>query len=309
LTIDPRLRLTGRDYALIALVCLAWAGNFLTSKLALREFPPFEFSALRLALLALLLSPFLKRPGPGQWRLLIAVALCNGALHFGLSFWSLKLSATLASPAILLQSYVPMAALLAWWLRGERFHWRTGAAIALSFLGVLVLGFDPVVLHSPAALAMMLVSAFFLALGTVLMRGLSGLDLFSQQGWTAVIGVLPLCAVSFAIEPDARASLLHASWLAWGGVAYSAIVASLIGHGFYYSLVQRHPVASITPFLLVTPVLATGLGIAILGDQPGPRLWLGGAMVLGGVLVIGLRNLAKLYQQRQTPTADPSPLA
>ena len=307
MAIDSRLRLSGRDYALIALICLAWAGNFLTSKLALREFPPFEFSALRLILLSLLLAPLLKRPAPGQWKLLLAVALCNGALHFGLSFWSLKLSATLASPAILLQSYVPMAALLAWWLRGERFHWRTGAAIALSFLGVLVLGFDPVVLHSPAALVMMLVSAFFLALGTVLMRGLTGQNVFSQQGWIAVIGVLPLCAISLAIEPDARASLLHASGLAWGGVFYSALVASLIGHGLYYSLVQRHPVASITPFLLVTPVLATGLGIVILDDQPGPRLWLGGAMVLGGVLVIGLRNLAKMYQQRQATLADAPP--
>jgi len=309
LSIDPRLRLTGRDFVLIALICLAWAGNFLTSKLALREFSPFEFSALRLALLAVLLLPFLKRPSAGQWRLLLAVGLCNGALHFGLSFWSLKLSKTLASPAIVMQSYVPMAALLAWWLRGERFHWRTGAAIAISFLGVLVLGFDPAVLHSPAALLMMLVSAFFLALGTVLMRGLSGLDVFSQQGWTALIGVLPLCLVSMAIEPDARAALTQASWVAWGGVVYSAIVASLIGHGLYYSLVQRHPVASITPFLLVTPVLATGLGIVMLGDQPGPRLWLGGAMVLGGVLVIGLRNLAKLYQQRQVATVDASPLA
>ena len=306
---DSRLRLSGRDYLLIALICLAWAGNFLTSKLALREFPPFEFSALRLALLSVLLAPFLKRPQPGQWRLLIAVALCNGALHFGLSFWSLKLSATLASPAILLQSYVPMAALLAWWLRGERFHWRTGAAIGLSFLGVLVLGFDPAVLHSPAALVMMLISAFFLALGTVLMRGLSGLGVFSQQGWIAVIGVLPLIMVSLAIEPDARASLSHASALAWGGVVYSAIAASLIGHGLYYSLVRRHPVATITPFLLVTPVLATGFGIALLGDHPGPRLWLGGAMVLGGVLAIGLRNLAKLYQQRQASVTDASPMA
>jgi O-acetylserine/cysteine efflux transporter len=309
LSIDPRLRLSGRDYALVALICLAWAGNFLTSKLALREFPPFEFTALRLLLLAVLLSPLLKRPSPGQWPLLLAVALCNGALHFGLSFWSLKLSATLASPAILLQSYVPMAALLAWWLRGERFHWRTGAAIALSFFGVLVLGFDPVVLHSPQALLLMLVSAFFLALGTVLMRGLIGLDMFSQQGWIALIGLLPLCVVSAAFEPGARAALTQASWVAWGGVVYSAIVASLIGHGLYYHLLQRHPVASITPFLLVTPVLATGLGIVVLGDQPGPRLWLGGAMVLGGVLIIGLRNLAKAYQRRQTVDIDASPMA
>ena len=36
-------------------------------------------------------------------------------------------------------------------------------------------------------------------------------------------------------------------------------------------------------------------------DQVGPRLWLGGGMVLGGVLAIGLRNLAK---QRPAPIAS-----
>ena len=101
--------LGGRDLALVSLVCLAWAGNFLTSKLALLEFPPLLFTALRLCLLVLLLSAFIKRPPPGQWLRLAAVALCNGVLHFGLSFWSLSLSHTLASPAIVMQSYVPMA--------------------------------------------------------------------------------------------------------------------------------------------------------------------------------------------------------
>jgi O-acetylserine/cysteine efflux transporter len=248
---------------------------------------------LRLCLLVLLLSAFIKRPPPGQWLRLAAVALCNGVLHFGLSFWSLSLSHTLASPAIVMQSYVPMAALLAWWLLGERFHWRTGAAIALSFAGVLVLGFDPTVLKSPAALLLMLVSAMFLAIGTVLMRDLRGLDMFSQQGWTAIIGVGPLLLASWLLEPNPRAEIASASWVAWFGVAYAAVIASVVGHGIYYLLVQRHPVAMVTPYLLVAPLLATLLGIFFLGDQVGPRLWLGGAMVLGGVLAIALRNLAK----------------
>lgn len=290
---DSRLGLGGRDIVLVAIICLAWAGNFLTSKLALHEFPPILFTALRMLLLVVLLAGFLKRPAPGQWPRLIAVALCTGVFHFGLSFWALKLSTTLASPAIVMQSYVPMAALLAWGLLGERFHWRTGTAIALSFFGVLVLGFDPAVLQSPTALLVMLVSAFFIALGTVLMRGLKGLDMFSQQGWTAVIALGPLCAFSFALEPQARAALAQASWVGWAGVVYSALVSSLIGHGLYYRLVRKHPVASITPFLLATPLLAALLGIIFLGDTPGPRLWLGGVMVLGGVLVIGLRDLAK----------------
>jgi O-acetylserine/cysteine efflux transporter len=301
LAIESRHRLGGRDLFLVLLICLAWAGNFITSKLSLQEFPPLLFTGLRLCLLAVLLIPFLKRPPTGLWPRLIAVALCNGVLHFGLSFWALSLSKTIASPAILMQSYVPMATLLAWWFIGERFHWRTGAAIALSFLGVLVLGFDPTVLESPAALVLMLISALFLAIGTVLMRDLKGLDPFSQQGWSAVIGVLPLMAGSFLLEPDMRVAVADASWVAWAGVIYAAVVASMIGHGLYYTLLQRHPVAQVTPYLLAAPLLATVLGIVFLHDQVGPRLWLGGAMVLGGVLIIGLRNLAKA---RAAPVAS-----
>ncbi len=290
---DARYALGGRDLFLVGVICLAWAVNFLTSKLALLEFPPMLFTALRLALLVIVLAAFLKRPEPGQWLRLIAVALCNGVLHFGLSFWSLKLSSNLASPAIVLQSYVPMASLLAWWVLGERFHWRTGAAIALSFLGVLVLGFDPSVLQSPMALVLMLISAFFLAVGTVLMRNLRGMDLYNQQGWTAVIGLLPLIVLSLCFEPGVSTAIANASWVAWIGVIYAAIGSSLIGHGIYYVLVQRHPVAQVTPYLLATPVLATILGMVFMHDQHGPRLWLGGAMVLGGVFIIGIRNLAK----------------
>ena len=132
-----------RDLLLVLLIVLAWAGNFLTSALALREIPPFLFTALRFALLALPLLYWMKRPAPGQWPRLIAMGLCVGVLHFGLSFLALKLSGDLSSPAIVLQSYVPMTTLLAWQVLGERFGWRTGVAIALSFAGVLVLGFDP----------------------------------------------------------------------------------------------------------------------------------------------------------------------
>ncbi|GAB6195063.1 DMT family transporter [Lysobacter xanthus] len=285
--------LGGRDLGLVLLICLAWAGNFLTSALALREIPPFLFTALRFAILGLALLPFLKRPESGQWPRLVTIALCLGLLHFGLSFTALKLAGDLASPAIVMQSYVPMTALLGWALLGERFAWRTGLAIATSFAGVLVLGFDPIVLEHPASLISMLVSAVFLALATVLMKRLRGLDVFSQQGFIALISVLPLLAVSHFIEPGAIARLSQASWVAWAGAAYAAFVSSLLGHGLFYVLVRRHPVATVTPWLLLSPVLAIVLGIVFWGDRPGPRLLVGGAMVLGGVLIIALRARAK----------------
>jgi O-acetylserine/cysteine efflux transporter len=286
--------LGAREIGVIALICLAWGGNFLTSAMALRELPPLMFTALRLAVLALALLPWMKLPPRGQWRLLALVALCNVVLHFGLSFWSITLAGDLASPAIAMQSYVPMAVLLAWLLRGERIDARTAAAVLVSFAGILVLGFDPIVLDRPESLLMMLVSALFLALGTVLMRGLSGIDMFSQQGWSAWIGIGPLLLWSSLSEPGAWSALAHAGPVGWGGAIYAGLVASLLGHGLFFRLVQRHPVAQIAPYLLLSPVVAIALGILFWGDRPGPRLWLGGAMVLGGVLVLALHNLARL---------------
>ena len=282
-----------RDLMLVLLIVLAWAGNFLTSALALREIPPFLFTALRFGLLVLPLLYWLKRPPPGQWTRLVAMGLCVGVLHFGLSFLALKLAGDLSSPAIVLQSYVPMTVLLGWLALGERFGWRTGVAVALSFAGVLVLGFDPLVLDRPEALLAMLVSAFFLAVGTVLMKGLRGLDVFNQQGWMAVVSLLPLLAISAFFEPGGFARLASASWVGWFGALYAAFASSLLGHGLYYVLVKRHPVAQVTPWLLLVPVFAVALGIAFWGDRPGPRLFIGGAMVLGGVLGVALRALAK----------------
>lgn len=285
--------MSARDLVLILAICTAWAGNFLFSAYALLEIPAFLYTALRMAIVALVLAPFLKPVPRAQWPRFLAVALCMNVLHFGLSFWALRLAGELSAVAIVMQSYVPMSALLAWLLLGERFAWRTGTAIAASFIGVLVIGFDPSIIDRPAALLAMLVSAAFLALGTVMMRRLGGIGMVSQQGWSALIAIVPLLATSLALEPGALAALGGASARAWVGVLYSALVASLLGHGLYFLLLQRHPVAQLTPWLLLTPLLAVGLGIVFWGDRPGPQLWIGGALVLGGVAAIALRALAR----------------
>lgn len=280
----PRLHLL-----LILAICLVWAVNFLTSALALRELPPLLFTALRLLPLVLLLLPWMHMPNRAQWPRLAAVALCNGALHFGLSFWALKEAGNLASPAIVLQSYIPMTTVLATVFLGEKIGWRTWTGVAISFAGVLVLGFDPIVLDAPFALMLMLLSALSLAVGTVTMRSLTGMHPIGMQGWVALIAVGPLLVWSLMVESGQWQAIQHASPVAWMGVAWAALGASVLGHGLFYWLVQRHPVSTLTPYLLLTPVFAVALGIAFWGDRPGPRLYVGGAMVLGGVLFIALR--------------------
>ena len=103
--------LRGRDLALALLICLCWAVDFLTSAHALQEIPPFLFTALRMGIVVLLLAAFMRPPPRSQWPRLCGIALFTGVLHFGTSFLALRLAGNLSSPAIVTQTYVPMAML------------------------------------------------------------------------------------------------------------------------------------------------------------------------------------------------------
>ncbi|MBA3546149.1 MAG: DMT family transporter [Nannocystis sp.] len=277
---------------LVVLISLAWGGNFLASAVALLSLPPFLYTALRLAMVLVILAPWLRAPAPGHWPRLVAVALLNGSLHFGINFWALRAAGDLSSVAIGLQSHVPISVILSVWLLGERISRTTAIAVALAFVGVLVMGLDPTVADQPLALALCLLAAFALALGSTLMRRLAGVGVFSLQAWGAVLGIPLMLAVSAVLEGDPRVHLAAAPLVAYGGAAYSAIAASILGHGGYYWLVQRHGVSPVSPYTLLTPLFAVLLGVLVWGDRPGPRLAIGGALVLGGVLLIALRRRA-----------------
>lgn len=286
--------------ALVLVICLVWGFNFIASAAGVAHFPAFLFTVLRFALVLGLLLPWLRRPPAGQgWRLVV-VALLNGALHFSLYFMALRHSADISSVAVAMQLYVPFSVLIAVCLLGERIGWRSALAIVIAFIGVLVVGFDPLVFTQLDALALTIASAFCLGLGSVLMRGLAGIGVMNFQAWSALISLPVLLAMSMAFEQDHWALVRTAGWVPWSAALYSAVGGSIIGHGLFYYLVQRRPVAEVTPYLLLTPVLGVAFAILFWGDQPGWRLYAGAALVLGGVLGLSLRLRSK-YRARTAP--------
>ena len=286
----------------LLLICLIWAGNFVASAVAVDHLPPVTVTAMRFAAVFALLFPLLRRPRRDQWFNLLVACWCMGALHFGLLFMALERSVDVSSVAILMQAYVPISTLLAILVLGERIGWRTISGIAVAFGGVLVVGLDPVVLAQLDVLVMVLGAAFFLGLGTIFMRRIQGVGLFSFQAWNALLSLIPLVVLALWLESPLDA-LAASSWSspAFPAIVYSAIGASIIGHGTFYWLIQRHEVNSVTPYLLLVPVMAVVLGILLRGDQPGPRLLTGGALVIGGVLWITLRAR---YRRRPLPTTN-----
>jgi O-acetylserine/cysteine efflux transporter len=217
------------------------------------------------------------------------VCLFMGGLHFTLMFWALSRSSDVSSVAIIQQTYIPMAVLLAMLLMKERVGWKTLTAVFVAFLGIMVVGFDPLVLTQMDVLFIALASALFQALGSIYQRGIRGVGVLNFQAWTAIITLPVLLITSLLTEQNQLEIISSAHWEHWASVVYSAVMASLVGHGLFFYLVQRHPVSSIMPYLQITPVIAVLFGVLVWGDQPGPRLLIGGMLVVLSIVFITLR--------------------
>ncbi|HHW75546.1 MAG TPA: EamA family transporter [Xanthomonadaceae bacterium] len=273
------------DLLLALLANAAWAFNFIAGKAGVTQFQPFLFTSLRFAVLLLVLLPFL-RWLPGRMGGVLGIALVQGVLHFSLIFASLEASGDIASVAIASQLYVPFSALLAVVMLGETLDGRRLLGMTSAFGGVLVIGFDPVVFHHLDALLLVTAGALAMAVATIQMRRLQGVGVFALQVWIALCATPALALLSLLFEDGQWATLRTATTLELAAPVYSALGASLVGHGIVYHLLGRYPVSITTPLLLLNPVLAVAFGVLLWGDVLTWKLILGGVMTLAGIVVI-----------------------
>ncbi|MCC8986398.1 MAG: DMT family transporter [Candidatus Contendobacter sp.] len=273
------------DLLLALLANAVWAFNFVAGKAGVEHFQPFLFTALRFGLLLLALLPLL-RWIPGRMGGIFRIGLVQGVLHFGFIFAGLEASGDISSVAIAAQLYVPFSALLALVLLGEKLSRRHWLGIASAFTGVLAIGFDPIVFHHLDALLLITAGALAMAVATIQMRQLRGVSVFVLQGWIAVCATPTLALLSLLFERDQWQALQTATWLELAAPLYSAIGASLVGHGIVYYLLGRYPVGVTTPLMLLSPVLAIAFGVWLWGDMLTWKLLLGGLLTLAGLAII-----------------------
>jgi O-acetylserine/cysteine efflux transporter len=270
---------------LALIVCLVWGLNAVAGKIGVTYFPPVFFTALRFVFVLMCLLPWLKPVPPGQWSVLIPAVFFMGGLHFALIFTGVKYSDA-STMAIVNQLYVPISVLLAIVWLGETVPMRRWAGIALAFCGVVVFSLDAGHRTHFLGLTLLILDAVAMAIGTVLLRKLSGVSPFVMQGWMAVIGIPFLFATSLVFESGQLASLSTVPWQAWAALAYTVICGSLIGHTGYYVLLQHYEVSLVGSVLLLGPAVGVLGGVAILGEPFTPLIVLGSAMTLMGVAIV-----------------------
>lgn len=278
-----------RDIALIILVDCIWAFNLVAVKLAVMAVAPITAVMLRYVILLAVCLPWL-RWLPGRMGTILLTGVVAGAVFMGLGGLSFALATNLAALAIAGQMGVPFSLLLAILIFRERIHWPRMAAIALSFAGVAIMSFDPDIFSEWLAVLLTLVAAVAWAAGNLLFRKLKGVPVLTIHAWLALISVPVLAVGSVVFEPGALATVPGLRWDTWGWLTYSAIGASLIGHGSMSWLFQRYPVSVVSPLTLPTPVLSVIVAVVVFGTPVSLQMVAGGILTLAGIAIITLRT-------------------
>jgi O-acetylserine/cysteine efflux transporter len=274
--------------ALAVLVCFAWGLNAAAAKIGVTYIPPVFFTALRYIAVFVCFVPWLK-PVPGKWDVLIPAVFFMGGLHFALIFSGVKFSDA-STMSIVNQIYVPISVLLAMLFLGEVVSLRRWLGIAVAFSGVVVFSLNANATSHLTGILLLLADAVSMAIGTVLLRRLAGVNPFIVQAWMAALGVPFLLLTSFIFESGQIEAISSAPAVAWWMLAYAVVGGSFIGHTGYYILLQNYEVSLVGAMLLIGPVIGVLGGVLILGEPFTPLIVVGAAMTLLGVAIVLKRS-------------------
>jgi drug/metabolite transporter (DMT)-like permease len=279
-----------RDFFLLVAVCLIWAFNNVLSKIIVTDWdiPPLFYAALRFAVVALIMWPWLLPMPRPAWRI-VAIALCLGGGSFALLFVGLQ-TVSPSAAAIILQLGVPFTMLLSVLVLGERIHWRRGLGIALTLLGVLIVTWRPGGLSLSTGLWFVAASAFAGAAGAVLMKQVEGVKPFRFQAWVGLVSATALTLASALLEEGQWTAASANGWPLVAAVLFTALIVSIGAHSVYYYLIDRYEANLLAPLTLMTPLATIGLGVLITHDHFDLRMAIGGGLAMLGVLIVAMRR-------------------
>lgn len=270
--------------ALVALALVAFAGNSLLARLALREggMDAASFTGLRLAsgaavLWALAAWQRRSEAGHGSWS--SALALFVYAAAFSLAYVDLQAGAG----ALLLFGAVQVTMVGRGLWAGERLSaWQwLGLALALAGLAGLLL---PGLSAPPPGPALLMLAAG-VAWGVYSLQGRGAGDPVRVSAGN-FLRTLPFAA-AFALLTLGNVRLDGA------GVAYalaSGALASGLGYAVWYTALPSLRASTAASLQLAVPLLVALAGVAFLGEAPTLRLALAAGAILGGVALVVRRR-------------------
>ncbi len=291
----------------LAAVCginLVFSGAYIAGKAGVDHFPPFFFSALRFAIIAAALLPFLRwrREMNAHAKSIAAFCLLMGAGVYGTMYLALALADGVAVILICTQFSVPASALLGVWLLGEKPGKAAWFGIWLAFAGVMATGFDYALLGYWKASLCIIASAVFYAAANVISRDLRGVvGVFNLNAMMAVVAAPVMFALSFLLESGQWDSVQTVTTPAAAAVLYSAFAVTLIGHTGMFALLRLYPVSAVMPYYVLTPIFGVAGGVVIFSEELSLRFLICASVALTGVYIANRSSRATVNSRYTSP--------
>lgn len=281
------MQLPMRDALLALLVAAIWGMGYVVAKGAMAHFPPIFLMALRYLVAASVLVWF-AGPLNGQFPRLLGISVVGATAAYSLTFTGVD-GVDAGLGALIVQLEVPFMVLFAALIFGERPGWRQGIGIAIAFVGVALIAGQVRLEGEGRAVFLLIAGAATWALGQVNLRGLRGMSGLSVTAWLAILAAPQLFIVSALFETGQWQAAATAGPMTWAAVFYLGLAMSCLGYLIWNSLILRHEVGSVAPFVLMLPLFSVVGGIVFLGERPDWGQLVGGLIVLAGVALITLR--------------------
>lgn len=265
-----------------------WGGMYVVSKYVLEIVPPFGLVWLRLTIGAATLAavavaagaPRVQRRDLGLMALLGAVGML---VSMNAQFLGTKLS-TAANGSLITTATPALLVLFAWPLLGEPLtRWRIGG-LSIATVGVVVtIVLDPSFegLGGASLGNALLVVA---ALTWALYSALAGL---AARRYPVLVTTLYATAFGALLTLPAAGELsgVDVPPLAWAGILYLGVVSTAGAFYLWNKSIQLLGAGLPAVLFFAQPVVGGVLGAVLLGEMLGPGFFVGGALIVAGVLV------------------------
>lgn len=276
----------------LVLMAVIWGVNYSVVKAGLQAMTPLSFTGVRMVFAAVVLfgiASFARDAWPNRKdtsRLLLLGLLGNG--FYQLLFIS-GMARTRAGVAALIVAAGPAwIAIMSRLLGGERVSRLGWAGIGLQLMGVLcVVGSTQKFEGGDQGL----LGALLISLGSIAWALYSVL----LQPYTQRSNGLHLSAITLASGAAMMAlvgipDMLRLDWgsvglTGWGAVAYSALLAMVVGYLLFYRGVRILGPTKTSMYGNLQPIIAIAVAWVMLHEQPTGWQLLGAGFIMGGLLV------------------------
>lgn len=296
-----------RELIMLVLMCIVWGSHLVVLRATAGELvDPLFYAALRMTLVALILSPLLKIH-PGQMIRIACAGFCLGGLNYAFMFTGFSY-APASIGAMVMELYVPVTMVMAVIFLKERIGLPriTGMLLAIAGVGLIAWssssaggGDAPLV-----GIGLLVLAILSEASGAIFVKKIEGVRPLELLGWFAIFGSGLLWTATLSLESDQLAVFGEDTlWPFLAALSFTVFGASLFGHTTFYWLIQRLPVNQVSSSTLMATIIAVSGGVLFLGEPITWQFLVGGAMTLAGVGVILIRTRPK-----QPPAAIIPPL-